>query len=498
MTATCKLMRKYLIMILFVLLLASLLSCDSSTSPKVGSLTGVVQLVNDTGDEANDPADHSGVTIALYELAEPDTIVTNARAAFPSVGFPIDQNSEFDHRLSARISETTSDASGAFVLSKVPYGTYNLVIMKSGWGFRYKYSVKIDGESSIVPIEDLILYPERVISGHFQGSLTLDDWRHLLVLDDVLMSPESSLSLGSNAVVRINPSKKLDIMGGLHASASHGSMFRVTSNDGLFLTQKRASQDILPYHSINLLGTSIVHGGLISNGVFSFATIGLSSQLQHALNLNNCSFLSREYGFWASVSFPAIVAHSIFKSIATANNGISFYAGVGGDITRNLIIGAKTGIRCEANSNPPITNNVIINSESGIELFDSSSEVRYNYIRNSITGIQAAGSYSPVVSHNNVSANRTIVIGYSWNFTHSRAIVNGNNLDASEYLYFVMMGNEYDINATNNYHYTTDLAEIENKTYHKPDYSPTSQQYVSYVIFSPYSSRFIDLAGPHN
>ncbi len=160
--------------------------CTKSTSPKVGSLAGVVQLVNDTGDEANDPPDHSGVLIALYELAEPDTIVTSARAAYPSVGFTIDQNSEFDHRLSARISETTSDASGTFVLSKVPNGTYNLVIMKSGWGFRYKYSVKVDGESSIVPNEDLIFTQNEYLVVTFK-ELTLDDWRHLLVSDDMLM-----------------------------------------------------------------------------------------------------------------------------------------------------------------------------------------------------------------------------------------------------------------------------------------------------------------------
>jgi hypothetical protein len=494
-----KIKRSHLLPALAILAFYSLFmvvsACDSSTSPKTGTLTGRVELVNDTGNPELDPADYSGVTIALYELAKPDTIVTNAMAAFPSVGFPIDQNSEFDHRLNVRIAETTSDASGAFVLSKVPYGTYNLVILKSGWGFRYKYSIIIDGESSSVPIDDLILYPERVVSGYFQGTLVLDDWRHLLVPDDVLISPESSLSLGSNAVVRINPGKKIDIMGGLHASASHGSMFRVTSNDGLFLTHKRASQDILPYHSINLLGTSIVDGGMISNGMFSFATIGLSSQLQHALNVNNCSFLSREYGFWASASSPAIAAYSIFKSIATANNGISFYAGGGGDITRNLILSAKTGIRCEANSNPPITNNVIINSESGIELFDSSSEVRYNYIRNSNIGIRTAGSFAPIVSYNHVSARRAVTIGYNGYFAHSKAVFNYNNLEAIDYYYYVISSNSHDIDAKHNYHNTTDYSDIEDKTYHKPDYPESQQNQVAYVVFNPYAFQPISNAG---
>ncbi|KAF5030838.1 hypothetical protein DSECCO2_634020 [anaerobic digester metagenome] len=234
---------------------------------------------------------------------------------------------------------------------------------------------------------------------------------------------------------------------------------------------------------------------MISNGMFSFATIGLSSQLQHALNVNNCSFLSREYGFWASASSPAIAAYSIFKSIATANNGISFYAGGGGDITRNLIIGAKTGIRCEANSNPLITNNVIINSESGIELFDSSSEVRYNYIRNSSIGIRTAGSFAPIVSYNHVSARRAVTIGYNGYFAHSKAVFNYNNLEAIDYYYYVISSNSHDIDAKHNYHNTTDYSDIEDKTYHKPDYPESQQNQVAYVIFSPFAFQPINNAG---
>lgn len=498
MTATCKLMRKYLIMILFVLLLASLLSCNSSTSPKVGSLSGVVQLVNDTGDEANDPLDHSGVTIALYELANLDTIVTNARTAFPSVGFPIDQNSEFDHRLGTCIAETTSDASGAFVLSKVHYGTYNLVIMKSGWGFRYEYSVKIDGESSLVPIEGLILYPERAISGFIQGSIVLDNWRHLLVLDDVLLSPESSLSLGPNAVVRINPGKKLDIMGTIVTTAYQGGMFRVTSNDAIFFTDQQDKNDILSYYSLNLLSSAIVTDAKISWGNFWFGSTGLVSCLSHGLEIQNCNFYSSDNGFVASNSASPSIGLSVFRSIGHINNSLSTYNAGYGDISRNVIIGGSIGIQCEATSAPFITNNVLIDCYSGIQIIDSESIVKNNLIRGSVIGIQAAGHYYPLLSQNNVSANRTIVIGYSWNFTHSRAIINRNNLDASEYLYFVMMGNAYDIDATNNYHYTNDPNEIESKTYHKPDYAPASQQSVSYVIYIPFSSSLITSAGPQD
>ena len=42
---------------------------------------------------------HSGVTVALYNLVEPDTAVVRLQKEFPFVGVPISQQTEFDHRL---------------------------------------------------------------------------------------------------------------------------------------------------------------------------------------------------------------------------------------------------------------------------------------------------------------------------------------------------------------------------------------------------------------
>lgn len=487
--------RRLLALVIAGFLLASLLSCDSSTSPQTGSLAGIVQLVNDTGDAANDPTDHSGVRIALYEPALLDTIVTYTRAAHPSVGFPIDQSSEFDHRLSACIAETNSDASGAFLLPKVPYGTYNLVIMKEGWGFRYVYYTEINSDNTTIPTSELSLYPERILSGYYSDSMVIDNWRHLVIIDDTVMSPESSLYIGSNAVVRINPTKKLDIMGSLETAASQGNMFRITSNDALFSTDLRVRNEVQGYHSLSLLPTATAMNATISWGSFVFGSIGLMSQINQDLQVRNCNFLSSDNGFWASNSASPSVFNAIFRSIGQDNTSVFAYAAGSGDVCRNVIIGGSTGVRCEAASNPSVTSNVIMNCESGIQLFDSDSIVRNNSIRGGNIGIRAAGSFAPVISFNTVSAQTSVIIGYSGYFAQSRAKINMNNLDASDYYYYVVRANAHDIDARNNYHYTTVQSDIESKTYHKPNYPVSQQNQVCYVIYNPFAYQPISNAG---
>jgi len=495
MSIIAKLLRRFMLLASAVMLLALLLSCDKSTSPQLGSLSGVVQLVNDTGIAENDPMDHSGVKVALYELAVLDTIVTNARTKYPSVGFAIDQSSEFDHRLSKLIVETTTDANGNFILSRVPYGTYNLVIMMEGWGYRNSYNIEVNSGSATLSVGDLALYPERVISGYFDGNISLEEWRNLLIIDDTLFSPESSLHIGPNAVVRINPTKKLDIMGSIETTASHGNMFRVTSNDCLDSNGKYDISEIMPYHSVNLMPSASLVNSEVSWGVLSFGAICLSSQSIAETSIKYFAIVSSDRGFWATSSAPPLIQYSIFRSLTPINTGMLIYSVPAGQISDNIIINADTGIKCEANSHPLIANNLLINNENGMQLFNSNSSVEYNSIRGSNIGIRVAGPNEPNLTYNSVDAKRAIVIGLNGYYANSRATINRNNLLASEYFYYVRNMNVYDIDAKNNYHHTTVQSAIESKTYHKPSYPESQQNQVCYVIYNPFAFQLIPTAG---
>jgi len=134
--------------VLAVLLLLLGFSCSESTSPKTGKLSGRVVLVNDTGDTSLDPVDFSGVTVALYELAVLDSSIVRINQEYPHIGVQISQETEFDHRLQNPVAVVISDADGNYEFTKIPYGDYNLSVMKQGWGFRYLYNIEVTDSRS--------------------------------------------------------------------------------------------------------------------------------------------------------------------------------------------------------------------------------------------------------------------------------------------------------------------------------------------------------------
>ena len=67
---------KILIFILCSLILASLISC--TTEPQSGSLSGTIQLQGE--------ADHSGITLAIYQLSTLDPDIVEANQKWPHIG----------------------------------------------------------------------------------------------------------------------------------------------------------------------------------------------------------------------------------------------------------------------------------------------------------------------------------------------------------------------------------------------------------------------------
>ena len=127
-------MRNNIITIAPILSLIILSCTKSPTEPDTGTLTGTVLLEGEQ--------DHSGITVALYELAELDTTILRYNREYPNVGFPISQATEFDHRFAEVVAETKTKADGTFKIEGIEEGTYNLVAEKAGFG--WKYNVRIN------------------------------------------------------------------------------------------------------------------------------------------------------------------------------------------------------------------------------------------------------------------------------------------------------------------------------------------------------------------
>ena len=116
-----------------VLILLFLCCSKQPTSPETGPLTGTVLLEAQTN--------HSGITVALYKLAELDTTILRYNREYPSVGFPISQATEFEHKLGEVVAEAKTKQDGSFEIAGVEEETYNFVAEKAGFGWKYLYNL---------------------------------------------------------------------------------------------------------------------------------------------------------------------------------------------------------------------------------------------------------------------------------------------------------------------------------------------------------------------
>ena len=128
----------------FFFLFLFAVSCSKQpTSPETGSLTGTVLLEGQTN--------HSGITVALYKLAELDTTILRYNREYPNVGFPISQATEFacppgvwrNHRFAEVVAETKTKADGTFKIEGIEERNCNLVAKKEGFGWKYIYYISI-------------------------------------------------------------------------------------------------------------------------------------------------------------------------------------------------------------------------------------------------------------------------------------------------------------------------------------------------------------------
>ena len=499
-----KIKRSHLLPALAILAFYSLFmvvsACDSSTSPKTGTLTGRVELVNDTGNPELDPVDFSGVKVSLYELAEVDSIVQNAKSVFGSGGFPVNQNSEFDHRMYNDVVHTISLSDGTFTLSKIPYGMYNLVIDKEGWGYRYVYDLEVN-ESEISYINarkrnDLLeLYPEMVVSGAVDGIVEISSWHHLVTSGDVTFLPSSSLTIGANGFVRIEPGKKVDVMGQFEAGGSAENLFRITSDYSNHDYQARSLRAV-EYLSFNLGASTQTSDSGISWGVFGPAQVALAISNADNLLLEKSKLISNNDGFLVTVCDGVSVRECLFSGTSDLNNGLHLYMVDSGILTGNIFVGSRAGTLLEEYCAQEIEDNVFIGNEYGIEMFNCDPNVRFNYFRINEYGIRLTGPISPIIEYNYIDSDTSIIIGYNGYYPNAIPNIHNNNMIAENHFLYLSKANYIDIEAQNNYYYTSNIMDIEQKIYDKYDYPEDLQPQVSQILFKPIRTSKISGAKP--
>lgn len=427
--------------------------------------------------------DHSGITVALYPLAQPDSTWDTARERFPFVGMEQAQQLIFDHREHEPIVSTRTGPDGTYELTAFEPGTYNLVATKAGWGWRYITNVALSnkndgiGTGHLSTHDSLVLKREVLLDTNLNRTLKLERGQHCVVLEDVLIEKTGTLILGEDNWLRIAPFKTLTVEGTVLWEASDKYPGVLTVNATQQVTQLFDALKVENGANLSLKNVRISHGssGLVlrSSDVsveklfLSFCNSGIIiSKIQSALS--KLVFMNCQTGVRADGYAGGTIEHSVFLRL--------------------------TGRAVDSGNNVArIANNYFSHNLISIEFGGASrSTVVNNYFAyDSITFNLIGHEANPQVANNTVSQSAIafrIVNDVPVSLTNSYY----NNLLGVKQWFVYTEQLRHDIDLTNNYWGTTILSEIERKIWDGNDYT-LSYASTGRIIYLPiHNSLFSD------
>jgi len=400
-TLKCKF---YILHFTFYILLAfAMMSCTKSTSPKTGSLSGRVILVNDTDDPSLDPVDFSGVTVALYELAVLDTTILRINQEYPQIGVLVSQETEFDHRLQNPVKVVTTDAIGSYSFSRIPYGRYNFAIIRDGWGLRYEYNILIDDSSKQQGgriTGETSLYPTRYLNTVEQGYLEFFPDRSYIVAEDVTVLADCRFNGGSNLFIA--PGRSLNFHGDLHYDSSISTITRISSSDGLYSTTMKTS--IEPFNRVMFSNDQepVLSHLVIDHGVDGIRFQGGGTLKNSIVRVMTASGVTAGTGMFNAENM-----------VVRGNNTIGLLTQADGTIQSSIFLGNGEGLfisEAMVNAN----NNYIVNNRIGVRSLYGASTINNNCFDRNVFGLSICAA-DPSVTLNSFYANSTdIELNKSW------------------------------------------------------------------------------------
>ncbi len=479
------------------------LSCSSTTNVKYGSLSGRVILVNDTGNPANDPVDFSGVTVALYHLAELDTTIIRINQEYPNIGVRPSQEMIFNHQDYSPVSTTSTYSDGRFIIKKIPSGNYNIVFSKNNWGNKYVYNAYISDDNLTknnifysefckfkTEVTDTLYRLVELNTPVIDSSFIFGKKKSYYVMNDIYFTNTVFIEKGTQIFLGDNVSIYF-----------HGecSFIDTKLNDYTRITSYSSNTKLnkISFHNQN---TCIVKNIVLTNSIY-----GLVINNSSNINIRDNAFFNNN---------QAIIIISDCTNTEVSNN--LFF--------NNINPVAERGIIANNADNTSILNNVFINNSCVITTYPGSSTFLFNSyfesnfmdyyssynstdeIRNNI--FSNAQYYSIGINHlssmlihyNNFNCIKGI-IRYPLGILGS-IIVSRNNIYSTSYAvnyrpYFP--SNPGDLNCTYNYFGTVDEETICDRIWDQEDWIIDSEYNPNltsgHVIFTPYLNAKVSNAG---
>lgn len=465
--------RKRLFMIIALIAFLGLTSCKSCTKPDTGSLSGSVNLENDTADSGLDPTDFADVTISLYKTADLDTTLVRLNEDFPEIGVVLDQELGFNPATTEPILSTTSDTAGKFIFQKVPRGSYNLIGSKDGWGavFRYDINVVENNETSDV---NFTMYPLVTLDAYIDSPITFKQDHTYKALNDV--SIVNGCSFLGKSRINLAPNAEISIFGDITSDINPGyTHFSPLDNES-------GSDKYDRWNTIKIYSNNQT----INNMACWGANTGISL-LGNDCTVSNSFFRDSDNGIYAGAirtsilncSFNSLSSRAIFFDQAEGSETINHI------LENNIIYNCLDGLRTQGQA-IRIKNNYFIANSNAIQSFTYFYHIieNNNFDRNEYA-IICTGTRIPIRFNNFFANPVSIYISAAWYGGYTQPIINYNNFyQSTGYAVTVrpQMDQSEDFDATLNYWKTADIASI---IYDNLDYTPIYQK----VIYLPKSNQ---------
>lgn len=467
-----------LINILFALLAImslSLISCDSN-DPRFATLTGTVQLINDTGNPANDPVDFSGVTITLFEAVPLDSTLVRINTEYPQIGVQISQETEFDHRGQLPVKSVVTKADGYYSISKVPGGTYNLVFEKAGWGFVYLYNVgaaKDDGtrsghrkitdpgnteDSPKTEIADVVLYPEVELPTVIIDSFSFKPGHHYFAANDTDFTAACSFEGGS--YVHIKPGKRIRFLSTVITdSNSDLTRFDIDLEAGdQGYTQK--------WDSIHLLADNVsVSNWSVNHANGGIAVYGDNSSLTNSLisNSNNGVYAQGQNIDMSNLLYRDLSDRAIVLNQSTGSGTLKYFAAA------SVFLRCEYGVRTQGQA-IGITNNYFNRCKNGVVSFSGYHTIQHNNFDMNVNAIVCNGSTIEISKNKFYHNTNSILFSRAYYSSWSNPRIKNNNFyQTSGYAINLNdVTTQNDIDASLNYWKSTDIDALIKDFYDLP------------------------------
>jgi hypothetical protein len=485
-----KIKRSHLLPALAILAIFPLLmmfsACDSSTSPKTGTLSGRVVLVNDTENPELDPVDFSGVKVVLYEQSETDTTLVRLNTIYSDMGTEYGSNTNFDHRYAKRVLETETAANGEFELSSIQPGNYNLVLISERWSYRYIYDCHVAADQEL-DLGQVDLYPIRFIASSIHEEFVFQT-NHTYVFEyDTTIVP--NVTIESEATLLVSEGCTLRFYGDVNCPVS--GKWRVDSIHGFLSTESVIVDPDEYFSGINLYGEgkeirnlTIQHGAntiwtTASNTVLSDCFIGNSG---NGLSCNNTNIVLDNVTFYK------------ISGMATQVVGLEEEC----IITKCIYLDCYNGISVYTLGDTTVSGCYFVRNHYAIKTASSHGNISHSDFLDNYYHIFMERS-SFVVSYNNFFFCRYISVYPGSIGTNDQSIVNNNNFFETEYMFISLRAGApsytnviEDLDAKNNYWGVVDIDEFLLDENDNEDYPNPCRWEVTYT---PKSNSIIQEAG---